>query len=135
MGNLDRRSLEACLTAYDRLLEVGIGERTDLARRLADAGCDVVAIDIAPVCTPPGVTTITADVTEFDVVSLGPFDAVYAQRLPPELHRPTAIAADRVDADLYFTTLGGEFPTVEVTTITTEEGTVYSRERDSRMVL
>ncbi|MBP1922965.1 uncharacterized UPF0146 family protein [Halorubrum alkaliphilum] len=42
-----RRVLVDELDRYDRLLEVGIGDRRGVARALADRGCDVVAVDVA----------------------------------------------------------------------------------------
>jgi len=41
-----RDGLASALGRYDRLIEVGVGDRLDVAKALAAAGCDVVAIDI-----------------------------------------------------------------------------------------
>jgi len=41
-----RRALVDELDRYDRLLEVGIGDRPGVARTLADRGCDVIAVDV-----------------------------------------------------------------------------------------
>lgn len=41
-----RRSLTETLGSFDRLLEVGIGDRPEVARALAARGRDVVAVDV-----------------------------------------------------------------------------------------
>lgn len=106
-----REALVARLAVNERLLEVGVGRRTDVAAALADAGCDVLAIDIDLVVDPPdGVAFRRADVTAVDPDSLAPRDAVYALNLPPELARPTAELAAAIDAPLLFTTLGFDEP-------------------------
>ncbi|WP_096394004.1 UPF0146 family protein [Halorubrum trapanicum] len=40
------RALVAALDRYERLIEVGVGRRPDVARALADRGREVVAIDV-----------------------------------------------------------------------------------------
>ena len=42
-----RRALVEELARYDRLLEVGVGDRPGVARSLAERGRDVVAVDVA----------------------------------------------------------------------------------------
>jgi uncharacterized UPF0146 family protein len=42
-----RRALVGALARYDRLVEVGVGRRPDVARALADRGAEVVAVDVA----------------------------------------------------------------------------------------
>lgn len=123
------------LRQFERVLEVGIGPRPDLAAALADAGVDVLAIDIDPVSTPAGVTFRQADVGTLTPTAVGHRDAVVARRLPPELHRPTARLAASLDAELLFTTLGGEFPAVEVEVVTIDGGTIYRRPAESDTVL
>lgn len=135
MTHHDRGLLEERLGRYERVLEVGIGERTGLAERLHHAGIDVLAVDIARVSVPDGVEFLRADVRSLDSDRIGPVDAVYARRLPPELHKPSARLAARAGADLYFTTLGGEFPIVETQTLTGPDETVYTRQIESDTVL
>ncbi|MFW6153162.1 MAG: UPF0146 family protein [Halobacteriota archaeon] len=113
MSHPDVDSLEGRLLRYDRLLEVGIGRRTGLARRLVAAGRSVTALDISDIDAPTGVDFVRADVVTLDPGSLPPVDAVYARRLPPELHRPTARLASALRADLVFTTLGTEVPLID----------------------
>lgn len=115
---------------YDHLLEVGIGQRTDLADRLADHGCTVTAVDIAAVDVPPAVRFVRADIHTIDPTRFEPVGAVYARRLPPELHRATYRLARSLDADLYFTTLGGEFPAIDIDVTSDDSETFYSVRAD-----
>lgn len=124
-------ALVARLARYDRLVEVGIGDRGDLAAALVDAGCRVTATDVRDVTVPAGVRFVRDDVVERARVVAddpGPYadaDAVYARRLPPELHRPTLTVARAVGADVAFTTLGGDPPTVPVEIETLPDTTLY----------
>jgi hypothetical protein len=130
------RSLSDTLARYDRLVEVGVGDRTDLAAALAAAGHAVVVVDVAPPDPPPGVRAVRDDVVaRADAVDAGgapgPYagaDAVYARRLPPELQRPALTVARAVGAPLLFTTLGGDPVVVEATPETVAEGTLYRAE-------
>ncbi len=126
MHSSDRTPFEDILLEYDHLVEVGIGQRTGLAERLARAGKDVSAIDVVECAVPPSVRFFTADVSSVAHTRLEPADAVYARRLPPELHRVTAQLAQALDADLHFTTLGGEFPAINVDIASAGATTVYS---------
>jgi len=104
-----------CLSRFDRLVEVGIGRRTELAEVLAERGHEVVATDVAepPVTVPDGVRFVVDDVTDPDPAVYEGADAVYALNLPPELHRATLTVARNVDAALAFTTLGEDPPAVK----------------------
>ena len=158
MVSSSRRVLVTELAAYDRLLEVGIGNRPGVARALAERGCDVVGID-----TDVGERTWKAerDVTgargpkegsfrliEADLRSLAEperagealgsepersVDAVYACNLPAELQRPTLALAERLEVACLFTTLGFEEPIVPVTRRSLSETTLYvARDRSER---
>jgi uncharacterized UPF0146 family protein len=105
------RALAARLARFDRLVEVGIGERTDVAEALAD-DTPVTATDIHSRSVPEGVDFARDDVTNPTAEIYTDADAVYALNLPRELHRPTRDLAREVDAAFLFTTLGGEFPAV-----------------------
>jgi uncharacterized UPF0146 family protein len=107
------RAIADRLTAYDQIVEVGIGNRTAVARELTARGVAVTATDIIDRETPPAVQFVRDDVTA-PTLSVYEADALFAQNLPPELHRPTAQLAARVGADCLFTTLGGDPPLVEV---------------------
>ncbi len=141
------------LERFDRLLEVGCGDRLGVAEDLADRGRDVTAIDVADVAIDGSggddhVAGSTEDantvprgslrVRHGDVVvladapdpssSLGTsdgVDAVYARRLPAELQRPTVALARRLDAACLFTTLGFEEPVVPVERRSLPDTTLY----------
>lgn len=129
------------LDRFDRLLEVGSGDRLGVAEALADRGRDVIAIDVAVDDGDDGGTGGSAGslrVRRNDVISLadahdpsdaigadGGIDAVYARRLPAELQRPTVELARRLDADCLFTTLGFEEPIVPVERRSLPGSTLY----------
>ncbi|MFB6157368.1 MAG: UPF0146 family protein [Haloferacaceae archaeon] len=119
------------LRTAEHVVEVGVGGRPDAAAALAAAGVDVTAVDRRTVPAPDGVRFARDDVVERAAVAdrdPGPYagaDAVYARRLPPELHRPTLTVARAVDAAMLFTTLGGDPPAVPATPETVPGGTLY----------
>jgi uncharacterized UPF0146 family protein len=127
------RSLSDALARYDRLAEVGVGDRTDLAAALA-ADHDVVVVDVDPPDPPPGVRAVRDDVVARARAvgradpAPGPYadrDALYARRLPPELQRPALTVARAVGAPLWFTTLGTDPAVVETRVETVREGTLH----------
>ncbi|MFO8116618.1 MAG: UPF0146 family protein [Halorubrum sp.] len=149
MVSRSRQALVDALARHDRLLEVGVGDRPEVARSLAERGRDVVAVDVAvgertraAVRETDGATVAgSLRVIEGDVLDLaepaeaavesgpagatGEFDAVYACNLPAELQRPTVALADRLEAACLFTTLGFEEPTIPVRRRSLPETTVY----------
>ena len=100
------------LARYDRLVEVGIGARSDVARALAERGTRVTATDVHHRPVPTAVEFVRDDVTAPDESVYADADALYALNLPPELHGPTWALARRHGADFLFTTLGGDPPAV-----------------------
>jgi len=110
-----RDALLARLTGFDRLVEVGVGRRTDVAAALATAGRTVTATDIVDRDEPEGVAFVRDDVTDPDRSVYREADAVYALNCPPELHRPLLAVARDAGAACLFTTLGGEPPAVDAT--------------------
>ena len=124
----------------ERLLEVGIGDRTGVAAGLVDAGCDVRATDVRPVSVPEGVRFRVEDVTTVDEPDeFHRVDTVYALNCPAELHRPVYDLAEEVGATFRFTTLGFEEPAIPVEREALGGGdtprvTIYTatRERSSR---
>jgi len=106
-------------TAPDRVVEVGVGGRFDVARALAERGVAVTVTDVDPDALAPGggrpegVTAVRDDVTDPDPAVYRGGDLVYALRCPPELHGPLAGVAGRVGAAAAFTTLGGDPPAVD----------------------
>jgi len=106
------------LAEFDRLVEVGIGRRPNVAATLAASGHAVTATDVHEREVPDGVRFVVDDVTD-------PDPAVYALNCPPELHRALLDVAERADAACLFTTLGGDQPAVPVDRRTVETGTLF----------
>jgi uncharacterized UPF0146 family protein len=96
------------LAAFDRVVEVGVGRRTDVAARLADRAVAVTATDVHPRPVPDGVEFLRDDVTDSDPAVYEGADALYALACPPELQRPVRDVARRHGAAFLFTTLGGD---------------------------
>ncbi|UPV72779.1 hypothetical protein M0R89_09475 [Halorussus limi] len=120
-----RRAIVGRLSGFERVVEVGIGNRTDVAAALADAGVAVTATDVRPREVPAGVAFAEDDVLDPDPARYRDADAVYALNLPPELHRPTLEVARRHDAAFLFTTLGGDPPAVPVERETVPGETIF----------
>jgi len=118
------------LAGYDRLVEVGIGDRTDRAGALAERGVAVIATDVVHRRVPAGVSFVVDDVTRPDESVYEGADAIYALRLPPELQRHVWRVARRVGADLLFTTLGGDPALIPATPRTVSEGTLFVATRN-----
>ena len=116
------------LTGYDGLVEVGVGERPDVAAGLAERGCHVTATDIHDRAVPDSVDFVRDDITAPEPTVYGGADAIYALNCPPELQGPLAAVAETVGADCLFTTLGGDPVTVEATPETLPEGTLFEVE-------
>ena len=70
------------------------------------------------------------DVTAPDTTPYGGADAIYALRLPPDLQRDVWRTARAVDADLLFTTLGGDPALVPSEPRTVAEGTLFVATRN-----
>jgi len=120
-----RDALADRLSAFERLVEVGIGRRTDVARALAEAGASVTATDVRAREVPDGVRFVEDDLWDPEPAVYRDAGAVYALNLPPELHRPALDAARGADAALLFTTLGGDQPAVPVGRETLPGETLY----------
>ena len=106
------RALATRLARFGRLVEVGIGARTDVAEALEERGAHVTATDIHSRTVPEGVTFVRDDVTDPALEIYADAEAMYALSLPRELHHPTRDLAREVGAAFVFTTLGGEFPAI-----------------------
>ena len=130
-----RRNLEPLLdtlSIYDRVIEVGIGRRTDVAAALVDEDVSVTATDVHNRDVPDGVRFVRDDIVDPDSSIYTDAEAIYALNLPPELHRPTLEVAHTADAVFLFTTLGGDQPAVPVERRTIETGTLYVAQPMSR---
>lgn len=123
-------TLPDVLGRHDRLLEVGVGRRTDVAATLADRGVAVTAIDVEPRSVPDGVDFAIEDVTDPDPARYADVDAIYALRLPPELQRPAETVAADASVPLYFTTLGGDPAVIDAVARSVRSGTLFVREPD-----
>ena len=124
-----RDALVGRLRRYDRLVEIGVGRRPEVAADLAAAGTRVTATDVREFDVPAGVRFVVDDVVERSrAVDPGPIydaDAVYALNLPPELHRPARDVARAAGADFLFTTLGHDEPAIPVERETLSSETLY----------
>lgn len=145
MKSPDRQAVVDALAVHERLLEVGIGRRPEVAAQLASRNRDVIAIDVdaasvAPAELPEAIPFREADVLDLaDRAERAPtdlddrlrVDAVYALNLPAELQRPTLRFADAIDAVFLFTTLGFEQPAVPVERRAVDDETLFvARPRD-----
>jgi uncharacterized UPF0146 family protein len=117
--------LVARLAEYDRLVEVGIGQRPGVAAALAERGRTVTTTDIRDRPTPGGVAFVRDDATDPDPAVYRGADAVYALRCPPELQRPLRAVARDAGADCLFTTLGADPAVVPATPTTLAETTLF----------
>jgi uncharacterized UPF0146 family protein len=117
------------LAAFDRAVEVGIGNRTDVAAALAETGTAVTATDVHARKVPEEVAFERDDILDPDPEIYRNADAVYGLNLPPELHRPTRKVARSADAAFLFTTLGGDQPAIRVSRETVPGETVFVARR------
>jgi uncharacterized UPF0146 family protein len=120
------------LASVDSVVEVGVGNHPDIAGGLAGRGVDVTATDIVERDVPDGVTFVVDDILDPDHSVYAGRDIVFARNLPPELHRPTLAVAEAVGAAFWFTTLGGDQPTVAVEREQVPGGETLYRARDSK---
>ncbi|QDX41822.1 hypothetical protein FQU85_03500 [Salarchaeum sp. JOR-1] len=118
------------LADAERVVEVGVGRRPDVAARVAARGVAVVATDVIERETPPDVAFVVDDVTAPDIGVYEGADVVFARNLPPELQRPVADVARRVGAACWFTTLGGDPAVVPVERRTLGRETVFVASRN-----
>jgi hypothetical protein len=118
------------IARYDPVVEIGIGNRTDVAAELASRGISVIATDLHERETSPDVEFVRDDVTDPEHSVYDGASAIYALNLPPELHRPVWTVAREHDAVFLFTTLGAEQPSVPVARETLPGETLYVAEAD-----
>lgn len=113
------------LCRYERLVEVGVGNRPDVATALVERGCLVIATDIYDRQISAPVRFVIDDVTDPEPAIYRGADAVYALNCPPELQRPLADVATAAGADCLFTTLGGDPVVVDATPETLSGDTLF----------
>nr|WP_089733969.1 UPF0146 family protein [Haloarchaeobius iranensis] len=119
------------LARFERVVEVGIGNRTDVAAGLAARGVAVTATDVRDCPVPDGVRFLRDDVTGPDPSVYASADAVYALNCPPELQRAVAAVARGADAACLLTTLGGDPTTLPVTQETIPGDTLFVVDTDA----
>ena len=78
----DLPTLIEYLADYDRVVEVGIGHRTDLAAALVREGIAVTATDVHDRDVPDGVRFVRDDIVAPDRSVYADAEAVYARNLP-----------------------------------------------------
>ncbi len=120
------------LASVDSVVEVGVGNHPDVAGALAERGVDVTATDIVERAVPEDVRFVVDDILDSDESVYAGCDIVFARNLPPELHRPTLAVANAVGAAFWFTTLGGDQPTVAVEREQLPGGETLYRAKDSK---
>lgn len=125
-----REAIVGRLNRYDRLVEVGVGKRPEIAESLVERGCEVTATDVVERAVPTKVAFVIDDVTDPESSVYANADCVYARNLPPELHRPAWDVARDSDAAFLFTTLGGDQPQIPVDRETLPEGETLCIARD-----
>ena len=108
----DRHALVDRFRDYESVVEIGVGEQTDVAAALVDNHVDVTATDIVVRSVPEGVTFVLDDVTDPDPGVYEHADLLYAINLPGELQRPMTDLASALGLPCAFTTFGTEGPTV-----------------------
>jgi len=128
VGTDTTTSLVARLARFDRVVEVGVGRRPEIAAALADRGVSVTATDVHERWVPDGVRFVRDDATDPDRRVYVGADALFARNLPPELHRPVRDIARDVDARFLFTTLGAEGPAVPAEPETLPGTTLFAAE-------
>jgi uncharacterized UPF0146 family protein len=102
-----REALVHRLAHYEALVEVGIGNRTGVAKALAHHA-SVTATDIREYPVPTGVEFVCDDITSPCSSVYAETDAIYALNCPPELQQSLWTVARRYDVDCLFTTLGSD---------------------------
>jgi uncharacterized UPF0146 family protein len=107
------------------VVEVAVGERTDVVAALAERGVAVMATDVRDRTVPADVRFVRDNLTDPDASLYRGAEVVFAQNLPAELQRPALELAEAVGARFVFTTLGGEEPTVPVVRETLPGETLY----------
>jgi len=124
-----REALVDRLRDYDRLVEVGVGRRPDVAGALVERGCAVTATDVVERTVPDEVGFVLDDVTDPDRSVYADAGCVYGRNLPPGCIDPPGPWRES-GADFLFTTLGGDQPQIPMDRETLPEGETLFRARD-----
>ena len=121
----DARLADALAADAGRAVEVGIGNRTDVAAAVAASGVAVTATDVVARAVPDGVRFVRDDVTDPDPPVYADADIVYALNCPPELQRPLVTVAREAGARWAFTTLGSDPAVVDARPKTLPHETLF----------
>ncbi len=93
-----------------KVVEVGIGNYTKVAKRLADLGFEVVATDIKPMRVPENVKFYLDDISNPNLEIYRSSRLIYSIRPPMELFKDILRVAVSVGADCIIKPLYGEYP-------------------------
>lgn len=93
---------------YQHAVEIGVGQNTDAARVLFDAGVPVRATDVRNLSQPDWLTFFVDDVFDPDIARYNSADVLYAIRPAEEMVPPLIALAQRLDCDLIVYHLGFE---------------------------
>jgi len=93
---------------YRDAVEAGVGENTDAAQIISDAGVRVRAIDVRALVHPDWLHFSVDDIFEPDLSKYAGADVIYAIRPAEEMVPPLIALAQRVNCDLLVYHLGFE---------------------------
>lgn len=107
------KHIERCIAAYiarnyRSVAEIGIGDNTDTALMLKDAGLSVFCTDTRSISLPPGLHFIRDDIFSPDTGHYQGIDLFYSIRPHEEMIPPLIRLAGEVDCDLLVYHLGFE---------------------------
>lgn len=93
---------------YTSVVEAGIGNNTEAARILHDAGASVRSTDIRNIPVPDWLTFTVDDIFNPDIRLYEGAEVIYAIRPAPEMIPPLISLAGRINCDLLVYHLGFE---------------------------
>ncbi|MEN6442383.1 MAG: UPF0146 family protein [Methanoregula sp.] len=103
------KSIGAYIAAqYHDVVEVGIGQNTDAARVLFEAGAKIRATDVKNFPQPDWLSFFVDDIFDPEFFRYSGADAIYAIRPAEEMIPPLIALAQRLDCDLVVYHLGFE---------------------------
>jgi len=109
------------------VVEVGVGERDEVARTLVESGYDVTVTDVRGVGAPEGVSFVRDDLTKTDASVYEGADLIYSVRPPYELHSALEELAREVCASLVVAPLGDESASLDGELVNYEGRTLFVR--------
>lgn len=95
---------------WKKVVEVGIGNYFEVAKKLKEMGVDVVATDLILRKAPEGIKFTVDDVTKPKIEIYRGSELIYSIRPPPELYLHILKLARIVGADCLIKPLSGEVP-------------------------